>query len=273
MRCHESGALQLFADDELDAAACAAFVAHRDQCPHCTRESAALRALRTRVQTEVPYHAMPARLRQRLDAAVADHGAIERARIASHRATRGSRWLWAGSGALAGSAFTVAAAMLVMAASAWMSNRGLVDQVAAAHGRSSVTGHVVDIASSDHHTVKPWLSQRLDYSPPVVDLEDQGFPLLGGRLDRLDDASVATLIYRAGQHRVDVFVRPLPTGGNNFAATSVRGYNLVEARGRGMEWIGVSDVNPAQLQRLVDLLAHPAPHAESAEPPFTRGPS
>lgn len=272
MKCHEATALQLFTDDELDAVGCAAFLAHLDGCAVCAGEHVALCDLRTRVQSQATCYAMPARLRQRLDAIVAQGAGSDagtrpsRARGSPGRRQPDRRWLWAGMGAVAGGALALAATILVVGAGTWMSNRGLVDAVVAAHGRASLAGHVVDVDSSDHHTVRPWLSQRLDYSPPVVDLKDQGFPLLGGRLDRIDDMSVATLVYRAGRHRIDVFVRPLPTTLQGFEPTSVRGYNIVESRGLGMEWIGVSDINPTQLHRLVDLLAHPPPNADAAEP-------
>jgi anti-sigma factor RsiW len=265
--------LQLFSDGELDPGKRDDFLRHLGQCALCARENVNLTELRTRLRAERPYYVMPSRLEHELEATVARHARDHDTRDVSTGPPRDRRmrtkaiWLWSGTGALAGSALTIAGVFLVMTAHAWWSNRELVDEVANAHGRSSLTGHVVDIASSDHHTVKPWLSQRLDYSPPVVDLNEKGFPLLGGRLDRIEGMSVATLIYRSGQHRIDVFVRPIVASGKEFEPTLVRGYNVMEARGLGMEWIGVSDVNPSQLRRLVNLLAQPEPSPESVEPP------
>ena len=123
------------------------------------------------------------------------------------------------------------------------------------HVRATLADHLVAVVSSDRHTVKPWLSARLDYAAPVFDLPDSGFALAGARIDSLDRRPVATLVYRYGNHVVDVFVRPLAPGATGPRLDTVRGFNVARAVGAGMEWRAVADVDAAVLAPFVERLA------------------
>ena len=122
------------------------------------------------------------------------------------------------------------------------------------HVRATLNNHLIQVASSDQHTVKPWLSARLDYSPPVQDLASEGFTLTGGRLDMLNKQRVATLVYSRRLHTIDVFVRPESASAPTTLRT-VRGFNVAHATGSGMDWIAVSDVSADELTEFVQRLA------------------
>lgn len=115
--------------------------------------------------------------------------------------------------------------------------------------------HLTDVASSDQHTVKPWFTGKLDYSPHVVDLTKHGFPLVGGRLDYLDAHPVTALVYRRRQHFINVFVWPsTPEDSATETNRTINGYNLFSFSSHGMAYWVISDLNPNELKTLVELL-------------------
>ena len=165
------------------------------------------------------------------------------------------RWRWLFGGAAAGCAATVLAWLVGTALVDWRAGEDLAAEAVAMHVRATLGDHRVEVASSDQHTVKPWLSARLDYSPPVRDLPETGFVLVGGRLDYLDGKHVATLVYRYRDHLVDVFVRPQSTRVPATALRTVRGFNVARAAGPAFEWVAVSDVSADVLSAFVLRLA------------------
>lgn len=131
-------------------------------------------------------------------------------------------------------------------------NAVFVDELVASHVRAQLSGHDIDVVSSDQHTVKPWFNGRLDYAPPVEDLADEGFALTGGRLDYIGHRRVGVLVYRYRKHIIDVYVVPETDAGtrNATAALASDGYALASWRAQGMQWWAVSDAEPAVLAQL-----------------------
>jgi len=133
---------------------------------------------------------------------------------------------------------------------------GDASEAVSAHTRALLVDHPIEVASSDQHTVRPWLSARLNFVPPVADLASQGYALLGARRDVLAGETAAALVYRHGAHVISVFVRPAPPGQRDGADAPrvVRGFNVIRRTHGGMAFCLVSDLNPQELAGLADLL-------------------
>ena len=132
----------------------------------------------------------------------------------------------------------------------------VAQQVVSSHIRSMMLNHLVDVPSSDQHTVKPWFNGKLDFAPDVEDLADQGFPLVGGRLDYLDNRTVAALVYQRRKHSINLFIWPSTRATDHSAQQfSVNGYNIIHWISSGTSYWAVSDVNSADLSEFAKLLS------------------
>jgi anti-sigma factor RsiW len=252
MNCNEAATLVArYVDGEVDDLQRRTIEQHLRTCANCVAEHQAALALRDRVRAEVPYHDAPPALRERVRAMAAE--ATATATPPRLRPLR-ERWQWLIGGALAGCAATIMAWTVGTTVLAWRANEDVASEAVAMHVRATLNNHLIQVASSDQHTVKPWLSARLDYSPPVRDFASEGFALNGGRLDMLDKQRVATLVYQYRLHMIDVFVRPEIAGAASTMRT-IRGFNVAHATGAGMDWLAVSDVSPDVLNAFVERLA------------------
>ena len=251
MNCNEAGTLlATYADGEIDGLQGRSIEQHLRGCAACAAKHQGVLALRTQIRAEVPYFPAPPALRERVRALLVNAHDVAPARPRPEH----DRWRWLTGGALAGCTATMLAFVLGTAVIDWRANEDVAVEAVSTHVRATLNNHLIEVASSDQHTVKPWLSARLDYSPPVQDLANEGFTLTGGRLDTLDKQRVATLVYRYRLHTIDVFVRPELAHAPS-ALRTVRGFNVAHATGSGMDWLAVSDVSADVLTAFVQRLA------------------
>jgi anti-sigma factor RsiW len=173
--------------------------------------------------------------------------------------TEKARWVWPQFGRwLQVGAAVAATAVVTWTAALQFSGQDLVaEQVISGHARSVLTNHLTDVATSDQHTVKPWLSSKLDFSPRVTDLTTAGFPLEGGRLDYLDGRPVAALVYHRRQHVINLFVWPETNADKMLPmqTLSKNGYHLLHWSDSDMTYWAISDLDSGELKDFADKYA------------------
>jgi len=227
-----------YVDGELTAIESSDFERALELCPECRKRLDAARTVGNLLR-DLPAEPAPDLLRARIEREL--RGIAGRTPVAR----RGERMRW----------MAMAASLIVAVSIGWaggtLIGRGSndTDALVASYLRVAMAEHPVDIASSDHHTVKPWYAGRIDYSPPVYDLTSTGFPLLGGRLDVIDGRKVAVLVYRRNQHKLALSLWPASSSENTTATvTQHDGFSMAEWRHGGFEWRAVSDVSPSEMK-------------------------
>jgi anti-sigma factor RsiW len=252
MPCAEGESrLHAYFDGELDALAAAAFEGHLQSCAECRAALESLKAMRSALRAELPYERAPAALAARITAALDREGA------APARAERRARFTQSfGRGVLtgAGGGLLAAALAFFLISPHVLSPRGatLLDDLVNAHVRSLLPSHLVDVESTDRHTVKPWFAGHVDVSPAVYDFAAQGYRLVGGRADYFEHQRAAALVYQHGAHLINVFSW---TGEGALPADSTRnGYHLAFWEEGNLRYCAVSDTGWPELLKLVSLI-------------------
>jgi anti-sigma factor RsiW len=254
MTCAESMRVQAHFDGEVDALTAADIERHVEQCAECRAMLEDMEKLRAGIRTGLARPQAPAELRARIQRALDEQEpgeASARALSAVRgRPLSGARPFWMGafSGLAAAGAAAIAIVMLSPPPAA-----PLLDDLVSAHVRSLMPSHLIDVQSTDRHTVKPWFAGHADVSPAVADFADQGFPLVGGRADYVDHQRSAVVVYQHGPHVINVFTW---SGGRNAEPrdTARNGYHLVFWSEGNLNYCAVSDAGWDELRQLERLL-------------------
>ncbi len=236
--------LDAYIDSELDVLTTLQFDRHFDECVDCRAIRDQYQELHGHIASRIMYYAAPKALEDKIRAQLRPT-----VRDRSHSAV--GEWLlrarpWAVSAAF--TALLIFSIVLLQTTRHTFATEALAGQVVSSHVRSLMANHLVDVSSSDQHTVKPWFTGKLDFAPVVKDLSSEGFPLTGGRLDYLDNRAVAALVYRHRQHTINLFIWPSLSSDSAVRTTVINGYNVIHWTRSHMNYWVVSDLNAGELQ-------------------------
>ena len=237
MTCAESEVLlHALIDGELDAGHARQIEAHVAKCERCAAQLTSYRDMRQALRGANLHYAAPASLRRSID------------RSFPSQALTNRRTFLKGLG-VGGLASAAAAAGVALITLNQESDETLVTEAVSAHLRSLQAEHLVDVLSTDRHTVKPWFNGRLDVAPPVMDLTAQGFTLIGGRLDYINGKAVAAIVYRRRVHIINLFVaQSMGSALQTPLLETVQGFNVRRWTSQGLNLLAVSDINSDELE-------------------------
>ena len=225
-------------DNELDAANVAALEAHLSRCEGCREELERIQTLRNLVRKDGVRDRAPESLARRV-AALPE--------LAPKAANDNRLFRWLGPAAVGALAATLAMVTLLPPGA-----YSVVDQeIVSSHVRSLQPGHLTDVQTTNQHIVKPWFNGKIDFSPPVPELADAGFPLAGGRLDSINGQTVAAIVYHRRLHTVNLFVWPAKDASERSFVKD--GFAVKEWSRNGLRYAAVSDIPPAELQQFHKL--------------------
>ena len=238
-----------YLDHELDPVRSSEIEDHLRGCFACSEAYESHRVLSKGLRTGALYFKAPGDLQKR----------IQRSLDQAAKAESPSRWLswsWVRMTTPIAAAAIALLALVPLLRGPSMEET-LTREVVSSHVRSLMANHLADIPSTDQHTVKPWFNGKVDFSPPVQDFSNQGFPLVGGRLDYLDNRPVAALVYQRDKHLINLFIWPSSESSDSGVKSETRqGYHVFHWTRSGMTYWAVSDLEKSQLQDFVQLLQH-----------------
>ncbi|HSY74172.1 MAG TPA: anti-sigma factor [Dongiaceae bacterium] len=246
MNCQQARPLiDFYADGELDAAGILELEKHFHDCPACALAWRNAQTLKKSLKQDSLFFTAPTGLRRRIKVELDSQVETK---------SRWNFWNWNWlTAATSGFATACLVLLLTMMLTRPSAQQQFTQEIVSSHIRSLMENHLLDVVSTDQHTVKPWFDGKLDFAPDVKDFAAQGFPLVGGRLDYLNDRAVAALVYRRNKHLINVFVWPAQ-GANTGKTENLRGYSVISRDVNGFHYCLVSDLNEKELGELADLL-------------------
>jgi anti-sigma factor RsiW len=263
MNCAESEVLlHALIDGELDAGHASDVEAHAASCWVCVAKLASYQTMHDVMSSAPLKEVAPAHLRSRVEALLTPPASRVVSMRSFFKPTRRSFF----GGFAVGSALSAAvAASLVLTVIRGDQAQAVADEVVSAHIRSLQAGHLMDVATSDQHTVKPWFNGRVDVAPPVVDLTAQSFTLLGGRLDYIDSEPIAAIVYQRRKHVINLFVaQRLGVPESRPVSETSQGYNVRHWSQAGLDFWAVSDLAGDELDEFVQKIVHAVPRSSGA---------
>ncbi len=248
--CHDF--IDAYIDNELDVATAILVKQHLRDCFQCQQLLESRKVVGALLKNpQIPFE-VPDSLRRKIQSALPPAESREK-----HGSGRRSAITWFSVPLALAAAFAVVLGLVFLYQGTTLDRsrgKALANEVMSSHLRSLLATHLLDVPSTDQHTVKPWFEGKLKFSPPVQDFSEHGFRLIGGRLDYLNGREVAALVYQRNKHIINLFIWPSESGGSTAGQSFVKdGYNVLHWEHDGFEFWAVSDVNAVDLRAFASL--------------------
>jgi anti-sigma factor RsiW len=246
MDCNETDRwLDPYVDGELELTRQLEMEAHLAACLACKEAAEAANNFRLLVRMNITVYKAPPQLKATIRAALRRESGSQLGWVS---------WFWRPLVGMAGIMVLGLSLAFAWIADAHHKDRELIAEAISNHSRSLLVNHLLDIKSSDQHTVKPWVTGNLDFTPPVADLADAGYKLLGGRIDLLENRPVAAIVYQCQSRFINVFVWPVARHAIDFDVQPQQRYSLCGWNKGGLNYLIISELNQADMEKFEDQL-------------------
>ena len=248
MTCNEiRELLNSLVDNELPVVEADAVNTHLEHCIECQLEHQLIADLH-KTMSKVTRYSVPESLAMQVSNQIASIDAKQPRNI------KMNQWL-----ILAGTHVTAAlfgAIILFSLVSLLDNSAPAQDDIISVHVRSMMDQKLTQITTGESHTVKPWFAGKVDYAPPVYDLATDGFPLIGGRVDQLNDRNVAVLVYQRRKHWINLFIEVATSNKQRLETKrwSRNGYNVVSSQQGDFVYLAVSELSADELEKFMQLV-------------------
>ena len=246
-----------YIDNELTLSETVEFEHHLSGCAECQRALESQQRVSSLLKTSNLQFTAPDELRARIKAQLHPRKSLFQ-RLAHWLPSwkEGGRSSWAPAGAM-----VISAAALMWSGMLYLATPSadvrLSQELVDNHVRSLQLNHLIDVISTDRHTVKPWFEGKIDFAPPVLNLAQDGYPLVGGRLDYLDGRTVAVMVYRYKLHAINLYVWPGNDAGESPGVHELQGYHIAHWTDGRMNYWAITDAGNSELAGFVkSLRAH-----------------
>ncbi len=242
MNCDEAKPLlNAYLDRQLDAANTLAIEKHLSRCPGCQAIYDEQITLRQSIRDALTYHHAPQGLHNNIMSQLSADGEVV-----------GTKAGWKLPYLKTGLSFAASLLLGYVIVTTYFHHRTeevLIDAILSSHINALSANRLTDVQGSNAGALIPWLNSKLDYSPKVYNFTEQGFDLLGARLDTLPRQRVASLTYQHEHHLVNVYTWPSPDVDDAEVETHYKqGYNLIYWCQNKMNYWVVSDMDQQELQ-------------------------
>ena len=243
MQCDSTAAmLGAYLDGELPLEQAAAVQVHLGVCLHCSAEIADLAMLQRSLRGARGHFTPTAEFRRKIQKQISSR----------NRRT----WL------IRSMPIGVTFATILLMAFAWIGHArrsAAYAELADLHVNALSSTNLVDVVSTDRHTVKPWFQGKIPFSFNLPELTGTEYTLLGGRMVYFHQQPGAQLIVSMNRHKISVliFQRSVDLGRAFLeSAEPGRGTSFgIEAwQSKQLCFVLVSDAEPAGIENLTRLL-------------------
>lgn len=235
--------LDAYLDGELGAREMTELDGHLRECPGCAAEGLRRLQWKKTIQSAGQRYVADPKLRERLQKNFSREKPVR-------------RW-WPAYALTMAVLLLLAGIAILREGSRQERNSQIISELTDLHVSTLASSSLVDVVSSDRHTVKPWFAGKIPFTFDLPELQGSPFELVGGRVSYLEQSPGAELIFRVRKHLISVFIfqqRAIPGRFPNVGPMNARSFHLETWTRHDLCYFVIGDAAWEDIQALSNLL-------------------